>query len=1050
MEPAMKKVTLFLCLFALGFYASAQEKPEWDNPEIVQVNRVQPHATLFPYESYDKALSMDRSGSENFLLLNGKWKFNWVKKPADRPMDFYKPGFDASGWDDIDVPANWEIQGYGVPIYVNIRYEWTDEPNPPAMPHDYNPVGSYRRTFKVPKSWDGKQIFVHFGAVKSAFYIWVNGQMVGYSQGSKTPAEFDLTEYVHPGENTIALQVYRWSDGSWLECQDFWRISGIERDVYLYATPGVHLFDYFVRPGLIHNYNDGLLRFEGMIKSFSGDKGKYQLKASLLDGDSVVDREILNFRLKDDEAFLSFSKEISSPEKWTAETPKLYTLVLELSGKKGIPLEYISSKVGFRTSEVKYGKLLINGVPVTIKGVNRHEHDEYTGHVISEALMLKDITLMKQNNINTVRTSHYPNDPRWYELCDKYGLYIIDEANIESHGMGYAPDRTLGNNPLFMKSHLDRTQRMVERDKNHPCVILWSLGNEAGNGVNFNATYDWIKSRDLTRPVHYERAEGGRNTDVDCPMYPHISALEDYARVIRPKPLIMCEYAHAMGNSTGNFRDYWDVIEKHDQLQGGSIWDWVDQGLAKYTPDSVKYWTYGGDYGPAYVPSDGTFCINGLVFPDRTPHPGLKEVKKVYQNIGFKPVDFSFDEVEITNKYNFINLDTFMMYWEIEAEGKVVQDGMIMNPDVPAGTSKIFTLGMVPFKPEPGVEYFLNLTAFTSESTDIIPPGHIFAMEQFAIPVPHNVESVEMDSGAKAVFETEGRINVEAGNVVYGFSKENGFLVSVKSGDKQLLNSPLAINFWRPPTENDFGNKMPERCSIWESAGSHAELKHLSHAQDKNGYYEVNAEYWLPDVESDYRISYQINGAGEIKVTANLLPNGNVTYPEIPRFGMTFSLPAGYENLSWFGRGPHENYIDRNTSAFVGLYHGTVDEQYVPYIAPEENGYKTDVRWLSLLDTTGNGLMIQGEPRIGFSALHVSNADLTREKRDGYHTTDLVRRNEIWLNVDLKQMGVGGDNSWGAKTHAIYSIPFSAYSYSFILKPVTDGIDVWDKYKKDF
>ncbi len=1048
MQASIRFMFLGLITF-LAINATAQEKPEWDNPDIVQVNRMDPHATFFPFENYEQALAGDCSASEKFLLLNGKWKFNWVRKPADRPVDFYKPDFDVSGWDEIDVPANWQLKGYGVPIYVNIRYEWTDHPNPPDIPHDYNPVGSYRRTFMLPSSWQGQEVFVHLGAVKSAFYIWVNGQKVGYSQGSKTPAEFDLTKFVHPGENTIALEVYRWSDGSWLECQDFWRISGIERDVYLFATPKVHLYDFFVRPGLVNQYRDGSFRFDGIVRSFSGEKGKYNLRATLLKKDSVIFSESTDFRSNGDDVPLSFSKVVKDPDKWTAETPNLYTLVLALSDKKGNPLEYIAARVGFRTSEIRYGQLLINGVPVTIKGVNRHEHDEFNGHVISEATMLKDISLMKQNNINTVRTSHYPNDPKWYELCDKYGLYIIDEANIESHGMGYAPDRTLGNNPLFMKSHLDRTQRMVERDKNHPCVILWSLGNEAGDGVNFDATHDWIKSRDLTRPVHYERAQGGRNTDVYCPMYPTISSLEDYAREIRPKPLIMCEYAHAMGNSTGNFQDYWNVIERYSQLQGGSIWDWVDQGLVKYTADGRKYWAYGGDFGPEDTPSDGTFCINGLVFPDRTPHPGLMEVKKVYQSIGFKPVNFSFDEIEITNKYNFINLDKFNIYWEIEAEGKILQDGMVMNPDIPAGKSKIFTLGIVPFKPENGVEYFINLTAFLPEGNDIIPSGHIFAFEQFPVPVPFLREVKNVDKGAKAVFEANNLINIEAGGTVYSFSKANGFLVSAKSGDIQLLQSPLSINFWRAPTENDFGNKMPERCKVWRTAAGNAEFKGISHSQDEKGYYSVYAEYWLPDVQAKYTLSYMINGAGEMKVTASFIPSGT-DYPELPRFGMMFSVPAGYENLSWFGRGPQENYIDRNTSAFVGLYHSNVDDQYVPYISPEENGYKTDVRWATLLDGKGNGLMIQGDPQISFSALHFSNEDLTREKRDGYHTIDLVRRDDTWLNVDFKQMGVGGDNSWGAKTHAIYSLPYRQYSYSFILRPLREGQNIWTTYKTIF
>ncbi len=525
-------------------------------------------------------------------------------------------------------------------------------------------------------------------------------------------------------------------------------------------------------------------------------------------------------------------------------------------------------------------------------------------------------------------------------------------------------------------------------------------------------------------------------------MYERIHQLVEYASQIREQPLILCEYSHAMGNSNGNFRDYWDEIYKYDQLQGGCIWDWVDQGLAKYTEDGTKYWAYGGDFGPEGTPSDGTFCLNGLVSPDRTTHPALNEVKYVYQNVLFEPVNFSFDEIKITNRFDFINLDRYSFYWEIESEGKVLQDGMFMNQDIPAGESRILSLGIVPFKPEAGKEYFLNLTMFSANSSGLIPGGHIFAWEQFQIPVPGSEISVSEDTSAKVVVERGGLLNISASGVEYSFDKSTGFLHSIKNKGNELLESELGFNFWRAPIENDFGNKMPERCGVWRNAGNNAVLKTMNHEQNSQGYYGIDVEYWLPSVEARYYINYMISGEGEMKVNAHMEPAGKDN-PELPRFGMTVVLGEEFENVKWYGRGPYENYIDRNSSAIVGLYNSTVSDLYFPYVVPQENGYRTDTRWLSLTDGSGNGILVKGDPLFGFSALNYSTEDLTREKRDGYHTTDLVKRSEVYLNFDLKQMGVGGDNSWGAKTHAEYSLPYKPYSFSFILKPVSSDQDLW-------
>ncbi len=733
----MKRILLSVAVFAAAVLTVFSQKlPEWQNTEVVEVNREDPHATRFSFDSMEKAIDGDIQVSSNYLTLNGTWKFQWSPNPDSRPANFYKQDFDDAGWDDIPVPSNWEMKGYGVPIYVNIPYEWTTRPKPPEVPKAHNPVGSYRRSFKVPAGWSNKQIYIHFGAVKSAFYLWVNGKKVGYSQGSKTPAEFNITSYVKEGENMVAVEVYRWSDGSWLECQDFWRISGIEREVRLEARPGVHIQDFFCRTGLTKNYTNGIMDLEvevsapggGSVKDYLVDAQLYSPGNSKLLFWSGSKRVISG---KKGTGVVSFSDVMDLVEPWSAESPSLYPLVLTLKNDKGEIVEYLSAKVGFRTSEIKYGQLLVNGKAIQLKGVNRHEHDEYEGHVVSEEIMLKDIELMKLYNINAVRTSHYPNDPRWYELCDEYGLYVVDEANIESHGMGYQPNRTLGNNPLFTKSHLDRTIRMVERDKNHPSIIIWSLGNEAGDGVCFNTTYDWIKQRDLSRPVQYERAEGGRNTDIFCPMYAPIHDMVKYVEQHPSKPLIQCEYSHAMGNSNGNIVDYWDAINKYDQLQGGFIWDWVDQGIAQYTEDGEKFWAYGGDFEPDTMRTDGTFCLNGLVFPDRTIHPGLVELKRAYQYVGFEPVPLNANRIKITNNYDFTNLSSYNLRWILEANGETVKKEILDGPDLEPGKSAIVDLDLSDVGFEKEKAYFLNLELSTVKASGMVPKGHVVASEQF-------------------------------------------------------------------------------------------------------------------------------------------------------------------------------------------------------------------------------------------------------------------------------------------------------------------------------
>lgn len=1030
----------------------AQKLPEWQNTDVVEVNREDAHASRFSFDSKEEAMSGDMKGSSNYLTLNGTWKFQWSPNPGSRPADFYERDFDDSAWDEIAVPSNWEMKGYGVPIYVNIPYEWTTRPNPPAVPTAHNPVGSYRRSFTLPQGWEEKQVYIHFGAVKSAFYLWVNGKKVGYSQGSKTPAEFNISSFLNEGENQVAAEVYRWSDGSWLECQDFWRISGIEREVRLEARPDIHIRDFFCKAGLTNDYSQGSLDLELELWSPGGGSPKnHEVLAQLVDADNI--KEVLwsatksVSEVKKGKAILSFSDVLDRVEPWSAESPKLYSLVLSLRDDRGEVLENLSARVGFRTSEIRYGLLLVNGKAVKLKGVNRHEHDEFEGHVVSEEMMRKDIELMKLYNVNAVRTSHYPNDPRWYELCDEYGLYVVDEANIESHGMGYRPDRTLGNNPLFTKSHLDRTIRMVERDKNHPSVIIWSLGNEAGDGVCFDATYDWVKERDLTRPVQYERAESGRNTDIFCPMYAPIHETIKYVERHPEKPLIQCEYSHAMGNSNGNIMDYWEVINAYDQLQGGFIWDWVDQGIAQHTGDGETYWAYGGDFEPDTLRTDGTFCLNGLVFPDRSIHPGLIELKKAYQYVEFESVPFNAGQVKISNNYHFTNLNEFNLAWSIMADGEKIKGDVLSCPELVPGQSTLLDLNLADVLYEEGKAYFLNLELQIKDSKGLLPEAHSVASEQFDLTpsvleasVSENFLKTEMegvsiiDHKESSSIETRETFTIQFPDGRIDFDPSTGTISSYVWQGKVLLEEGPKPNFWRAPTENDFGNHMDKRSRMWKTFGEELELQTLTEETSEDRIMLI-AKMLHPDNGSNYVVTYQFNRKGEILVHVKFTP-GKGNFPEIPRFGMTMVIPEGLNQLEYFGRGPHENYIDRNHSAYVGRYQSSVDEQYVPYISNGENGNKTETRWLTLTGSDGKGLKIKGAPLFDFSALHYPQEQLDREKRDGAHTYDLEKMPQVFLQVDWKQMGVGGDDSWGARTHAKYTIRAEPLEYSFVISPL--------------
>ncbi len=1030
--------------------AQEMQKPDWENPKVFDINMEKPHAVLMPFDDLDQALDARPEQSPFYKSLNGSWKFNWVRKPADRPRNFYKMDYDVSYWDNIPVPANWELQGYGVPIYVNIQYPFPKDP--PNIPHDYNPVGSYVRTFTVPENWDGRQVFLQLGAVKSAAYYWLNGEKLGYSQGSKTPVEFDVTDFLQAGENKLAVEIYRWSDGSYLEDQDFWRLSGIERDVFLWSSPKVHVRDFFVHTDLDASYENATLRVETDVQSYQAASVRgHSLKLQLYNPQgrmigTVADA--LDFENKK-AALLELSLNVNQPDLWTAETPNLYQIALILEDANGDVLEVLTDNIGFREVEIKDGQLLVNGKAVLFKGVNRHEHNEYQGHVVTEAEMIKDIQLMKQNNINAVRTSHYPNEIRWYELCDEYGLYVIDEANVESHGMGYGPE-SLAKDPLWKEAHVNRMQRMVERTKNRPSVIIWSMGNEAGDGVNFTACYEWIENRDPSRPIHYERARGeSTNTDIVSNMYARIPELERYASEKQERPFILCEYAHAMGNSVGNLQDYWDVIEAHPQLQGGFIWDWVDQGLVKYTDEGEKYWAYGGDFGPEDVPSDANFCMNGLVNPDRTPHPSLFEVKKVYQYIKFKPEDLENGKVELTNGYDFINLDDFTLQWEVMAEGQIVQSGTIPTPKLAPGESTIITAPFT-FEPEPRTEYFLTLNAVTATVQPLIPAGHEMATEQFQPPMLNTDEPFAIGDLPQLDVAVEGKQVIINGNEFQvTFSERTGALTSFQHHGTELVSEPLAPNFWRAPTDNDWGNYMPNRLENWRKATQNQRLDSFEWEKTAPSEATITTTYTFPDVEASYTITYQVLGNGDV-IVSNLFTPKAEDLPELPRIGLQMQLPGEFEQVEWFGRGPFENYWDRKTAAQIGRYESTVADQFVPYASPQGNANKEDVRWVALSNYRGQGLLISAGNPFSFTALHYTDEDLTPEARGILHPTDLTPRDEVVLSIDHLQMGVGGDNSWGAQTHDEYKVMAKPYRFSFRLTPYNRTVNLPELAKRPF
>ncbi len=1038
MNTTAMKCFLF-ALILLPFFAAAQSKNnDWENPAYIELNKEKPHAAFMLFSNQQDVVADDYSRSAYYQSLNGNWKFTYVYKYADRITDFYRTDLDISKWSDITVPSNWELKGFGTPIYTNITYP---HPRNPPFIGPNNPVGTYRKEFTVPDNWSGKEVLLHFASITGCAFVYVNGEKVGMSKVAKSPAEFNITKYLKKGKNLLAVQVFRWHDGSYMEDQDFWRLSGIERDVFLSAAPSTTIWDFFLKSDLDAQYKNGLFSADITLRNFTGSKaGPTIVSVDILDkaGKKIFSKQQKVVISGDSMQQVHFDGKISNPLKWNAETPNLYSCVITL--KNGADEIYTGSKIGFRKVEIKNAQLHVNGVPVYVKGVNRHEHDDINGHVPSRELMLKDIQLMKQFNINAVRTSHYPNDVMWYKLCDEYGLYLVDEANIETHGMGVSYNQGLDTSihpaylPLWAPAHMDRIERLIERDKNHPSVIIWSMGNECGNGKAFHDAYLWMKQRDKTRPVQFEQSGQDWNTDIVCPMYPGINSMKRYAAdATQTRPYIMCEYSHAMGNSNGNFREYWDIIMSSKHMQGGFIWDWVDQGFKQTDASGNTYWGYGGDLGSYNLRNDENFCANGLIAANRTPHPGLFEVKKVYQNIYFSSASIGSGIVTVKNLFDFTNLDQYNFKWQLIRNGKKIKEESF-HVELAPHQQKDITLAVPMIKSVEGTEFYVNIIATTKNATVLVAGDHEIATEQFKLSGDYFAKS-NSASGTLQIKKEEGKLSFQSGSISGEIDLKSGTVRNYKSKEGMQLNRFPEPYFWRAPTDNDFGSGMPSNLGIWRSAHQTKKIKAITAGEQNSEGISVKVEYELTGIAVPYSIEYFIQNDGSIKVTASMDMTGR-DLPELPRFGMRLDLPQQYSNLSYYGRGPWENYSDRNESAFVGLYSDDVKNQYaVNYIRPQESGYKTDVRWFMLTDKEGRGYKFTGVQAICFSAINHSTESLdpgmTKKQQ---HPSNLPPDQRVYVNIDYKQRGVVGDNSWGALPHDQYRLLDKKYSYSYIIQ----------------
>ena len=1033
------KRQLLTCCLAMCSLATMAQHDEWKNPEINAVNRAPMHTNYFAYSSSEEAAKADKENSSNFMTLNGIWKFNWVKNADARPTDFYRTDYNDKGWGQMKVPGVWEMNGYGDPIYVNVGYAWRSQykNNPPYVPIENNHVGSYRKEIIIPAEWSGKEIFAHFGSVTSNMYLWVNGKYVGYSEDSKLEAEFNLTKYLKPGKNLIAFQVFRWCDGTYLEDKDFFRYSGVGRNCYLYSRNKKYIQDIRVTPDLDSNYTNGTLN---VALNLNGS-GTVELNLTDPAGKSVATAQVNGNGQK------SVVMDVSNPEKWTAETPNLYTLTATLKNGSNT-LEVIPVKVGFRKIELKGGQILVNGQPVLFKGADRHEMDPDGGYVVSRERMLQDILRMKQLNINAVRTCHYPDDNLWYDLCDQYGIYVVAEANIESHGMGYGKE-TLAKNPSYKKAHMERNQRNVQRGYNHPSIIFWSLGNEAGYGPNFEQCYTWIKNEDKTRAVQYEQAGTNEFTDIFCPMYYDYDACKKYSEGNIDKPLIQCEYAHAMGNSQGGFKEYWDLIRKYPKYQGGFIWDFVDQSNHWKNKDGIDIYGYGGDFNK-YDASDNNFNDNGLISPDRRPNPHAHEVGYFYQSIWTTPGDLSKGEIKVYNENFFRDLSAYYMEWQLLANGEVMQTGVVQDLNVAPQQTATLKLNLNTEKICPCKELLLNVTYKLKAAETLMPAGSTVAYDQLTIR-PYTAKALELKNQKASNLDIvvpvikdndHNYLIVEGENFIIEFNKHNGYLSRYEADGMQLLNpgAQLTPNFWRAPTDNDYGAGLQHRYAVWKNPG----LKLTSLKQSiENEQAIVQAEYEMKAVKGKLFLTYVINNEGAVKVTQKMEAGKEEKVSDMFRFGMQMQMPENFNEVEYYGRGPVENYADRNHSTLIGKYRQTVAEQFYPYIRPQETGTKTDLRWWRVLNISGNGLQFVGDAPFSASALNYSIESLDDGvQKDQRHSPEVAKAPFTNLCIDKVQMGLGCVNSWGTLPLEKYRVPYQDYEFSFILTPVRHKVNM--------
>ncbi len=1021
-------MTCALALFGQG--AMAQNPARWQNVDINQQNREAYRSSYFAYENMDKAKKSCKKSSANYLSLEGMWKFNFVKDYNKRPLDFFKVNYNDASWKDFPVPGLFELNGYGDATYKNVGYAWATQfdNNPPYISETNNYTGSYRRTFDLPANWKGEEVYFHVGSATSNLTVWVNGKFVGYSEDSKMAAEFNITKYLKPGKNLIAMQVMRWCDGSYFEDQDFWRLTGIAREVFLYARPKTHFGDVRVNASLVNNFQDGVLEYTASVV------GKADVKLSLCDKDG---KEI---------ASATGAKgriEVPQVKAWTAETPNLYKAYFTLQDKQGVK-EVVPIKVGFRNVEIKDAQLLVNGKPVLIKGVDRHEMDPDGGYVVSVERMIEDIKIMKRLNINAVRTCHYPDDPRWYDLCDEYGLYLTAEANVETHGMGYG-EESLAKHPEFLTPHIERNEANVKTFINHPSIIVWSLGNEAGYGVNFEKAYDWVKAYDTTRPVQYERAEYEGKSDIFCPMYRSPQACEDYAKSNATKPLIQCEYAHAMGNSMGGFKEYWDLVRKYPKYQGGYIWDFVDQGLRDKSPVTGKeIFTYGGDYG-RYPASDYNFNCNGIIAPDRRLNPHAYEVGYYYQNEWVEDLDAKSGSFKVYNENFFKTIDDLTLKASVLANG--VEVVSVNIPDTkgiqPQATKTIQSDDLKnaiaeAVKANVGKEIAVNFEFLSDGNTPLVDKGQAMSRKQFVVQgYPFNkVESAQ--KGSIDVEETNSYVKVSAGRTTVTVGKLTGMIDYLDVDNESVLKfrESMTPEFWRAPTDNDYGAGLQKKFSAWKNPKMKLQSFDKAVAKDS---VVLTAKFEMPDVKAQLIMRYKVNAAGEVVVSEKMITDKDAEVSDLFRYGMQLQMPAKFGKIAYYGRGPVENYVDRNSCTFLGKYEANVKEEYFSYIRPQESGNHTDVRSFSIYDpATGKGLIFEGFAPMEASAIGYTVEDLDdgpeKEHAWGRHSGDLQDNGQVQVHIQQAQYGLGCINSWGDIPLKQYRLPYGDREFKFVIK----------------